>query len=164
MKHYILLLTMVVFACSFQACKKGTDPGDDPDNPDPPAGTENVFSVKIDGDTWVPDLVRIRLINDIISIQGQTDEQEALTITVDNQAAGTYTFEIGSAHSAAYLPEPGQAAFMTGISALAAGTVEITKLDVDNKKLSATFQFTGYRTDGTFLTFTEGKIVDSDIE
>lgn len=167
MKHYILLFSMVVFACSFQACKKGTDPGDpgDPGNPgNPPTGTENTFSCKIDGDTWTPDMVRIRLINDLISIQGQTDDQDALTITVDDQSTGTFTFEIGSPHSAAYLPEPGQDAFMTGISALAAGTIEITKLDVDNKKLSATFQFTGYRTDGTFMTFTEGKIVDYDIE
>lgn len=165
MKHFLLLVTMVVFSCSFQACKKGTDP-DDPGTPGepPPTGTENAFSCKIDGDNWTPDMVRIRLINDILSIQGQTDDQDALTITVDDQSTGTFTFEIASPHSAAYLPEPGQAAFMTGISALASGSIEVTKLDVDNKKLSATFQFTGYRTDGTFMTFTEGKIVDHDIE
>jgi len=166
MKNYLLLFTILVFACSFQACKKGTDPDDpgtDPDDPGNPA-TENVFSCKIDGDEWTPDLVRIRLINDIISIQGQTDQQDALTITIDGQAKGSYTLEIGSSHSAAYLPEPGQQAYMTGISALAAGSVEITKLDTTSKKLSGTFQFTGYRTDGTFLTFTEGEILDHDIE
>jgi len=167
MKNFTVLLILSIFAFSCHSCNKDKDPND-PDNPDTNPGnnpgTENVFSMKIDGNDWTPDNVRIRLINDILSIQGQTNTQEALTITVDNQTTGTYTFELGSAHSASYLPDPAEAAYMTGISALSTGTIEVTKLDATNKKLSATFQFNGYRTDGTFLQFTEGKVVDYDIE
>lgn len=164
MKHLMLLCTILIFASSFQACKKKADPDDpDPNNPSNPA-TENVFTCKLDGDVWEPDLVRIRLVNDILSIQGQNNQQQALTITIDAQATGSYSLEISSPHSASFLPAPGEDAYLTGISALAAGIVEITELDVVNKKISADFQFNLYRTDGTFIQFTEGDIVDHDIE
>ena len=221
MKNYILLFSVILFACSFQSCKKdkvdlcsnitcndngsctdGTcdcDPGfsgpncsvadlcynktcnDNGTCTDGTCDCDTGFSgpncsiidgttggnvlCKIDGVEWVPDLIRIRLINGIISIQGQrTTELDALTITVDDQAIGTYNFLIGSAHSASYLPEASQNAYLTGISALATGSIEITKLDVPNKKLSATFQFNAYRTDGSFVQITEGTLIDQDIE
>ncbi len=164
---FVALILVLVITCSLQACKKDTSPTDPPPTTTDTTATTidtTTLTMKVDGGLWTPDLIRIRLINDILSIQAQTNAQEALTITVDDQTTGDYTFEIGSAHSAAFLPAPGEAAFMTGISALSTGEIKITKLDAANKKLSATFHFNGYRTDGTFRTFTEGKIVDADIE
>lgn len=165
MKRHILLLGIILFSCAFQACKEGTNSIDSNHQSIPVnQGTENTFSMKMGSNLWTPEKVRIRLINDILSIQAQTPAQEAFTITIGAQMAGTYTFELGSPHSAAFLPAPGEKAYMTGITEESTGRIDITKLDVATKKLSATFQFNGYRPDGSFRAFTEGKVVDHDIE
>jgi hypothetical protein len=142
MKKIIVVLLSLIFAVFIFNCESTTEPKEESSKP---------FECKVDGEKWVPDapnnevtaaLAYGYLVITATRIEGTTGEQ--LTLFLGGAAADT-TINLGYVVGGSYATFTRTAGtssetFMT--DAEHTGTVEITKLDSDKKKVEGTFSLT----------------------
>lgn len=161
LRLFILPLIIIATFCLNSCEIEPLDPALITENPNP--GTASgVFKVDFDGKTFVANTVQAIVNDDYIALSGlKTSSGELIQIALPApyNKVGTYTWKsIGAAGGImvmAYIPTNGTEPFTAdpkdtgGASDFPAytdtATITISKIDVANKKISGTFQFTGVR-------------------
>ena len=156
--HSLMILTGVIV---FNSCQKEIDPSIIAD-PAPPGATGNL-KAKIDGTQWVANSAEgASLMLGLINIGGRSTDRKYLTITLTDSGVHNYTLDNMSMNAAAYidssLANPINFTTNQGINpGDAGGFVNITSIDVANKRISGSFAFRVFRQmDGAQRTLTEG--------
>lgn len=145
-------------------------------NPNPNTGTASgVFKVDFDGKTFVATSVQALVNDSYIAISGlktPSGELVQIALPAPYNKVGTYTWKSigasGGLIGLAYMPSNGTEPF-TGDAKGSGGasdfsgytdtaTITISKIDVTNKKISGTFQFTGVKFKDITATSIETKI------
>ena len=160
--HSLIVLTAVIV---FSSCQKEVDPSII-DNNNPPLVSGNL-KAKIDGTQWVANSAEgaSRMLG-LISIGGRSTDRKYLTITLTDSGVHNYTLDNNSMNAAAYIDSSLTNAinFTTnqGINpGDAGGFVNITSIDVANKRISGTFAFRVFRQmDGAQRELTEGSFTN----
>lgn len=160
--YCIMVLTGVIV---FSSCQKEVDPSILGNN-NPPLVTGNL-KAKIDGTQWVANSAEgaSRMLG-LISIGGRSTDRKYLTITLTDSGVHNYTLDNMSMNAASYIDSslPNAVNFTTnqGINpGDAGGFVNITSIDVTNKRISGTFAFRVFRQmDGAQRTLTEGSFTN----
>ena len=158
----LIVLTGVIV---FSSCQKEVDPSIIENN-NPPLVTGNL-KAKIDGTQWVANSAEgaSRMLG-LINISGRSTDRKYLTITLTDSGVHNYTLDNMSMNAAAYIDSslPNAMNFTTnqGINpGDAGGFVNITSIDVTNKRISGTFAFRVFRQmDGAQRTLTEGSFTN----
>jgi len=160
--HSLVVLSAVFL---FGSCQKEVDPSIIQNN-NPPAATGNL-KAKIDGTQWVANSVEgaSRMLG-LISIGGRSTDRKYLAITLTDSGVHNYTLDNNSMNAASYTDSnlANAVNFTTnqGINpGDAGGFVNITSIDVTNKRISGTFAFRVFRQmDGAQKTLTEGSFTN----
>ena len=179
---FILPLVMLATFCLNSCEIEPLDPALIDANPNP-GTTSGVFKVDFDGKTFVANAVQAIVNDDYIALSGlktSSGELVQIALPAPYNKLGTYTWNnIGAAGGImvlAYVPANGSEPFTAdpkdtgGASDFPeytdTATITISKIDVANKKISGTFQFTGVKFKdlaGTSIetkVFTNGSFTD----
>ena len=166
MRKCFLYGLMVLTGISvFSSCQKEVDPSIIA-NPNLPTTTGNL-KAKIDGTQWVANSAESasRMLG-LINIGGRSTDRKYLTITLTDSGVHNYTLDNNSMNAAAYVDSSLSNVFSfttnQGINpGDAGGFVNITSIDVANKRISGTFSFRVFRQmDGAQRTLTEGSFTN----
>ena len=166
MRKCLLYGFMVLTGISvFSSCQKEVDPSIIA-NPNLPTTTGNL-KAKIDGTQWVANSAESasRMLG-LINIGGRSTDRKYLTITLTDSGVHNYTLDNNSMNAAAYVDSSLSNVFSfttnQGINpGDAGGFVNITSIDVANKRISGTFSFRVFRQmDGAQRTLTEGSFTN----
>lgn len=158
----LLVLTAIIV---FNSCQKEVDPSIIA-NPPPPGATGNL-KAKIDGTQWVANSYEgaTRMLG-LINIGGRSTDRKYLSITLTDSGVHNYTLDNMSMNAAAYIDSSlANAVNFTTNQGVgpgdAGGFVNITSIDVPNKRISGTFSFRVFRQmDGAQRTLTEGSFTN----
>jgi len=164
-KRLLYPLMMITGIIVFNSCQKEVDPSIIA-NPPPPGPTGNL-KAKIDGTRWVANSAEgaTRMLG-YINIGGRSTDRKYLSITLTDSGVHNYTLDNNSMNAAAYIDSSLSNAFSfttnQGIGpGDAGGFVNITSIDVPNKRISGTFSFRVFRQmDGAQRTLTEGSFTN----
>lgn len=168
-----ILITLSIIAL-LSACKKEIK-----ELPDPTQSGANTFGAKVNGNLWAPqgfgpfpanDILESIIVNNRLKINARnfasSPNETEFEINVDNVTGpGTYPLNMDVSHpsftgSYAYYVKRQISPQNEWITSSAnGGTVTITKLDLPNKIISGSFQFTAMNLYNTpeLLTVTEGR-------
>jgi hypothetical protein len=160
--YSLMILTGVIV---FSSCQKEVDPSIIA-NPNPPGATGNL-KAKIDGTQWVANSAEgaSRMLG-LISIGGRSTDRKYLSITLTDSGVHNYTLDNMSMNAASYIDSNlANAVNFTTNQGMgpgdAGGLVNITSIDVANKRISGTFSFRVFRQmDGAQRTLTEGSFTN----
>ncbi|HEX6169500.1 MAG TPA: DUF6252 family protein, partial [Chitinophagaceae bacterium] len=140
--YSVMILTGVIV---FSSCQKEVDPSII-DNNNPPLITGNL-KAKIDGTQWVANSAEgaSRMLG-LISIGGRSTDRKYLTITLTDSGVHNYTLDNNSMNAASYTDSSlANAVNFTTNQGInpgdAGGFVNITSIDVANKRISGSFSF-----------------------
>lgn len=126
----IVALTFIAGSCKKDSNDDGT-----------PIATK--MSCKINGTTWTALSQLTQYYDNKFIITGTSLEGKVIIITILGDTQGTYNLQVGELESGAtYSPS----VLSNDIYASLSGSVVLTKVDKDNKKISGTFQFTATKT------------------
>jgi len=158
----LMVLTGVIV---FSSCQKEVDPSIIA-NPTPPGATGNL-KAKIDGTQWVANSAEgaSRMLG-YISILGRSTDRKYLQIALMDSGVHNYTLDNMSMNAASYIDSSlSNAVNFTTNQGIgpgdAGGFVNITAIDVANKRISGTFAFRVFRQmDGAQRTLTEGSFTN----
>src|SRR5688572_16771361 len=168
-KFAILPLLILSVGYLLQSCQ-AEDGFDFDETPNDPVTGD--FRCKINGEQWVANKAAIASrMAGVINITGLTTDKKLITITLTDSGAHRYILSDVTGNAAALqdstLAEPlfslttNQGNYPTQCG----GEVNITSLDMVNKKISGTFSFKVYREmDGLGRTMTEGSFTDLTIQ
>jgi hypothetical protein len=175
--RFLILPLIIISALCFNSCEN------EPLDVDPSGSTSGDFKVDFDGKTFVANTV-LAIVNDgYISITGfkmPSGELVQITLPTPHNKVGTHTWKsvgaTGGIMSLVYMSSIGVEPFMgdqknTGGASDFSGytdtaSITISKIDLVNKKISGTFQFTGVKykdpTETSIETkvFTKGSFTD----
>lgn len=146
------LLIYVIVALTFIAgsCKK--DSNDD--------GTPvTKMSCKINGTTWNSLTQITQYYDHKFIITGTSMDGKVIVITIFGDTKGTYNLQVGELESGAtYSPS----ILSTDIYASLSGSVVLSNVDTNNKKISGTFQFTAAKANelNNQISITNGEFSD----
>jgi hypothetical protein len=153
----LVILGSVLF---IQSCQQEIDPNTISNTNNPVTGD---FRAKINGTQWVANsIAAASRMNGFIGITGRSTDKKYITITLTDSGVHNYTLNDMTMNAAAYLDstlaDPSALTTNQGLNpGDAGGTVNITSIDVANKKISGTFSFKVFRQlDGLQRTMTEG--------
>jgi Family of unknown function (DUF6252) len=160
--YSLLLLTGIIV---FNSCQKEIDPSIIA-TPPPPGPIGNL-KAKIDGTQWVANSAEgaARMLG-FINIGGRSTDRKYLSITLTDSGVHNYTLDNMSMNAASYIDSnlANAVNFTTNQGsgpADAGGFVNITSIDVPNKRISGTFSFRVFRQmDGAQRTLTEGSFTN----
>ena len=160
--YSLIILTGVLV---FNSCQKEVDPSIIA-TPPPPGATGNL-KAKIDGTQWVANSYEgaARMLG-LINIGGRSTDRKYLSITLTDSGVHNYTLDNMSLNAASYIDSSlANAVNFTTNQGLgpgdAGGFVNITSIDVPNKRISGTFSFRVFRQmDGAQRTLTEGSFTN----
>lgn len=124
-----LLVLLVAVAFVMASCKKDSD-------------TIHKLSAKIGGKSWVANLRVTNLTGNVFTITGTSLSGEMLVLTIFGNTQNTYEFSINEQKCALVYKKAGISSSATDIYTGISGKVILTKVDMVNKKLSGTFDFT----------------------
>ena len=158
---FVVLTGIIVFS----SCQKEVDPSIIA-NPNLPGTTGNL-KAKIDGTQWVANSAEgaSRMLG-LISIGGRSTDRKYLTITLTDSGVHNYTLDNNSMNAASYIDSSlANAVNFTTNQGInpgdAGGFVNITSIDVANKRISGSFSFRVFRQmDGAQRTLTEGSFTN----
>lgn len=127
----LFIYVIVVFTVIAGSCKKDSDDGS------PVAATK--MGCKIDGAAWNSVSRVTQYYDNKFIITGTSMDGKVIIITIFGDTQGTYNLQVGELESGAtYSPSVLSSVIYASLS----GSVVLTKVDKDNKKISGTFQFT----------------------
>lgn len=124
-----LLVLLVAVTLVMASCKKDSD-------------TINKLSAKIGGKSWVANLRVTNLTGNVFTITGTSLSGEMLVLTIFGNTQNTYDFSINEQKCALVYKKAGISSSATDIYTGISGKVVLTKVDMVNKKISGTFDFT----------------------
>ena len=158
---FMVLSVIIVFS----SCQKEVDPSIIA-NPTPLGPTGNL-KAKIDGTQWVANSAEgaSRMLG-YISILGRSTDRKYLQIALMDSGVHNYTLDNMSMNAASYIDSSlSNAVNFTTNQGIgpgdAGGFVNITAIDVANKRISGTFSFRVFRQmDGAQRTLTEGSFTN----
>jgi len=164
-KHLFYSILMLTGIIVFNSCQKEIDPSIIA-NPTPPGTTGNL-KAKIDGTQWVANSYEgaTRMLG-LINIGGRSTDRKYLSITLTDSGVHNYTLDNMSMNAASYIDSNlANAVNFTTNQGIgpgdAGGFVNITSIDVANKRISGTFAFRVFRQmDGAQRTLTEGSFTN----
>ncbi len=122
-------------------------------NPTGGGSAEAMFQVDINGETYVSEITSGAFINGVVNITAlRNNNEETITITFQANQTGIYQLGIANpgefyVNGAAYVPEAGANAFVSGLTGntVSQGEIDLMVIDEANQTLSGTFNFTAYR-------------------
>ena len=164
-KGFLYSFMILAAVTVFNSCQKEVDPSIIA-NPNPPGATGNL-KAKIDGTQWVANSYEgaTRMLG-LINIGGRSTDRKYLSITLTDSGVHNYTLDNMSMNAASYIDSNlANAVNFTTNQGIgpgdAGGVVNITSIDVANKRISGTFSFRVFRQmDGAQRTLTEGSFIN----
>jgi hypothetical protein len=143
-------LFLIVVAFTFTSCEN--EPIDSAINLDdfnnPPAGA-TVFKTEFSGVTWNATEAQAFISGSTITIGATKADGSTFSILVDGSTTGTYP---ANDNIIAYTPSGstfGYWSINTANPAENTGSITITNIDTANRKISGTFEYKGYWSDGS---------------
>ena len=158
-----LFIVLTVSSMAFYSCQKEiSDPNGSTSTPSTASGD---FRAKINGVQWVASSSSASKLSGFISIAG-TGSGKLIVMTLQDSGVHHYTLNQTSMQAGAYSDSASGSniAFTTNggsTPSQSGGSVDITSIDIVNKKISGTFRFTVYRPiDSTQRSITEGSFTN----
>lgn len=124
-----LLVLLVAVTMVMASCKKDSD-------------TVHKLSANIGGKSWVANLRVTNLTGNVFTITGTSLSGEMLVITIFGNTQDTYQFSVNEQKCALVYKKAGINSSPSDIYTGISGTITLTKVDMVNKKISGTFDFT----------------------
>ncbi|OWY20856.1 hypothetical protein C7N43_35555 [Sphingobacteriales bacterium UPWRP_1] len=163
--HLFFLLFAVVTMASLAGCNDDDDNNNNNNNPTNSVEAKIATDANLTNpDDWKSASVTAVLNNGVTTITAVGTDGSQLTITLPDDATGTYNLSASGGAGVIYMEDPIAAGtnpnlIFYGIDG--SGSVAITKFDKTNKKISGTFQFQAMRLlSGVRRYFTLGEITD----
>jgi len=129
--RYLNLVAILLLSILFSRCEKAQDL------------ISAKMEAKIDGVEWKSITRATNLVNNYFLIVGTSSAGEIIEITILGNSEGTYNLDLSNFEfSAIYKPNISST---TENYVASSGTIELSELDTDNKKISGTFQFDAYK-------------------
>ncbi len=126
-KKLVVLLVAVTLVMA--SCKKDSD-------------TINKLSAKISGKSWVANIRVTNLTGSVFTITGTSLTGEMVVMTIFGDTPDTYEFSINEQKCALVYKKAGINSSASDIYTGISGKVILTKVDMANRKISGTFDFT----------------------
>jgi hypothetical protein len=140
--RYLNLVAILLLSILFSRCEKAQDL------------ISAKMEAKIDGVEWKSITRATNLVNNYFLIVGTSSAGEIIEITILGNSEGTYNLDLSNFEfSAIYKPNISST---TENYVASSGTIELSELDTDNKKISETFQFDAYKNLTEKISITEG--------
>ncbi len=163
---FVILLLAVFMQVS---CTTETEPIDpavlnpDPVDPNAPGNPGNpsgpaVFKVDFDSQTFTAATTIVYNSGGKLNIIATNASGASFAIIIDGITAGEYDLSADTNSSIFYVPAGDEYGYVSGNidSTASVGSISLTTVDTVNKKISGTFRFTGYYSDG--LSSTNSKV------
>lgn len=147
-----LLVLMLAVVSIMVSCSKDSD------------SVNNKLSAKIDGENWNATLRVTNLTGEIFVITGTSTTGEVMVITINGKVPDLYELSLTSLKCNATYKKSALITSASDIYNSVSGKVNLTKVDIENKKISGTFEFTMAKLSSQTISVSNGSFNDLEFQ